>query len=169
MVYVRSQVLFIPTIVLNGEAEISLELNATYDDLGAVATNYYGNDISASIVLTGIVDTSIEGEYPLNYNVTDAEGNAAIQVSRTVTVMPALGLDDLGKMENVKLYPNPTFDMVYVKIDNLKRLEVYDINSRKLFESTERQISLSSYNTGVYFVKVINNDNYSRMFKIVLK
>ena len=45
----------------------------------------------------------------------------------TVTVMPALGLDDLGKMENVKLYPNPTFDMVYVKIDNLKRLEVYDI------------------------------------------
>ena len=169
MVYVRSQVFFIPTIVLNGESEISLELNATYDDLGAVATNYYGNDISASIVLTGTVDTSIEGEYPLNYNVTDAEGNAAIQVSRTVTVMPALGLDDLGKMENVKLYPNPTFDMVYVKIDNLKRLEVYDINSRKLFESTERQISLSSYNTGVYFVKVINNDNYSRMFKIVLK
>ena len=72
-------------------------------------------------------------------------------------------------MENVKLYPNPTFDMVYVKIDNLKRLEVYDINSRKLFESTERQISLSSYQTGVYFVKVINNKNNSRMFKIVLK
>ena len=110
-----------------------------------------------------------EGDYEVTYNVLDSNGTAAIEVVITVTVIPTLGLDDLSKMENVKLYPNPTFDMVYVKIDNLKRLEVYDINSRKLFESTERQISLSSYQTGVYFVKVINNKNNSRMFKIVLK
>ena len=250
MVYVRSQAFFIPTIVLNGAAEMTLEIDTVYLELGAVATDYLGNDISASIVLTGAVDTSLADVYVLNYNVSDAEGNAAIQVSRTVTVLaavpptitligesieiyyvgetyletgataedadgadltsdivtdstnvdtsvegdytvtynvvdsngtaaievirtvnvvPTLGLDDLSKMENVKLYPNPTFDMVYVKIDNLKRLEVYDINSRKLFESTENQISLSSYQTGVYFVKVINNNNNSRMFKIVLK
>ena len=331
MVYVRSQAFFIPTIVLNGAAEMTLEIDAVYLELGAVATDYLGNDISASIVLTGAVDTSLADVYVLNYNVSDAEGNAAIQVSRTVTVLaavpptitllgeptetyyvgetyveagatavdaedvdlttaividatnvdtsiegnytvtynvvdsngtaaiqvsrtvtvlaavpptitllgeptetyyvgetyveagatavdaedvdlttaividatnvdtsvegiytvtynvvdsngtaaievirtvnviPTLGLDDLSKMENVKLYPNPTFDMVYVKVDNLKRLEVYDINSRKLFESTENQISLSSYQTGVYFVKVINNNNNSRMFKIVLK
>ena len=169
IVYVRPQAFFIPTLVLNGAAEMTLEIGTEYVELGAVATDYLGNDISGSIVLTGSVDTSIEDIYPLYYNVTDAEGNAAIQVSRTVNVIPTLGLDDLSKMENVKLYPNPTFDMVYVKIDNLKRLEVYDINSRKLFESTERQISLSSYQTGVYFVKVINNKNNSRMFKIVLK
>ena len=250
MVYVRSQAFFIPTIVLNGAAEMTLEIDTVYLELGAVATDYLGNDISASIVLTGAVDTSLADVYVLNYNVSDAEGNAAIQVSRTVTVLaavpptitligesieiyyvgetyletgataedadgadltsdivtdstnvdtsvegdytvtynvvdsngtaaievirtvnvvPTLGLDDLSKMENVKLYPNPTFDMVYVKIDNLKRLEVYDINSRKLFESTENQISLSSYQTGVYLVKVINNNNNSRMFKIVLK
>ena len=250
MVYVRPQAFFIPNLILNGDAEMTLEIDAEYEELGAVATDYLGNDISGSIVLTGSVDTSIEDVYSLYYNVTDTEGNAAIQVSRTITVLaavpptitllgeptetyyvgdsyveagatavdaegvdlttaividasnvvmsdegdyevtynvldsngtaaievvrtvtviPTLGLDDLSKMENVKLYPNPTFDMVYVKIDNLKRLEVYDINSRKLFESTERQISLSSYQTGVYFVKVINNENNSRMFKIVLK
>ena len=250
MVYVRPQAFFIPNLILNGDAEMTLEIDAEYEELGAVATDYLGNDISGSIVLTGSVVTSIEDVYSLYYNVTDTEGNAAIQVSRTITVLaavpptitllgeptetyyvgdsyveagatavdaegvdlttaividasnvvmsdegdyevtynvldsngtaaievvrtvtviPTLGLDDLSKMENVKLYPNPTFDMVYVKIDNLKRLEVYDINSRKLFESTERQISLSSYQTGVYFVKVINNKNNSRMFKIVLK
>ncbi|MDA9056525.1 DUF5011 domain-containing protein [Flavobacteriaceae bacterium] len=169
IVYVRPQAFFIPTLVLNGAAEMTLEIDAEYVEQGAVATDYLGNDISNSIVLTGSVDSSVEGVYPIYYNVTDAEGNAAIQVSRTINVISTLGLDDLNKMENVKLYPNPTFDMVYVKIDNLKRLEVYDINSRKLFESTENQISLSSYQTGVYFVKVINNNNNSRMFKIVLK
>mgnify|MGYP000929575979 CR=1 FL=1 len=169
IVYVRSEAFFIPTLVLNGEAEISLELNAMYGDLGAVATDYYGNDISASIVLTGTVDTSVEGEYLLNYNVTDAEGNAAIQISRTVTVGTTLGLDGFSTMEDVKLYPNPTFDKVFVKLVNLKRLEVYDINSRKLFESTEHQVSLSSYDSGIYFIKVINKENHSRMFKIILK
>ena len=169
IVYVRPQAFFIPTLVLNGAAEMTLEIDAEYVEQGAVATDYLGNDISNSIVLTGSVDSSVEGVYPIYYNVTDAEGNAAIQVSRTINVISTLGLDDLNKMENVKLYPNPTFDMVYVKIDNLKRLEVYDINSRKLVESTERQISLSSYQTGVYFVKVINKNNNSKMFKIVLK
>jgi len=142
----------------------------SYVEAGATAVDAEGVDLTTAIVIDASnVVMSDEGDYEVTYNVLDSNGTAAIEVVRTVTVIPTLGLDDLSKMENVKLYPNPTFDMVYVKIDNLKRLEVYDINSRKLFESTERQISLSSYQTGVYFVKVINNKNNSRMFKIVLK
>jgi hypothetical protein len=159
-----------PTITLIGESIEIYYVGETYLETGATAEDADGADLTSDIVTDSTnVDTSVEGDYTVTYNVVDSNGTAAIEVIRTVNVVPTLGLDDLSKMENVKLYPNPTFDMVYVKIDNLKRLEVYDINSRKLFESTENQISLSSYQTGVYFVKVINNNNNSRMFKIVLK
>ena len=90
MVYVRPQAFFIPNLILNGDAEMTLEIDAEYEELGAVATDYLGNDISGSIVLTGSVVTSIEDDYSLYYNVTDTEGNAAIQVSRTITVLAAV-------------------------------------------------------------------------------
>ena len=66
MVYVTSQAFFIPTLALNGAAEMTLENGAEYVELGAVATDYPGNDISGSIVLTGSVDTSLAGVCVLN-------------------------------------------------------------------------------------------------------
>eukprot|EP00962_Isochrysis_galbana_P013153 scaffold3760_cov133-Isochrysis_galbana.AAC.4 len=43
-------------------------------------------DLTTSIVVTSNVDTSVAGTYYVHYNVSDAAGNTALQVTRTVTV-----------------------------------------------------------------------------------
>lgn len=78
-----------PVITLNGASTINLTVGDSFTDPGATATDNVDGDLTASIVVTGSVNTSVAGTYTLNYNVSDAAGNAATQVSRTVNVDPA--------------------------------------------------------------------------------
>ena len=75
-----------PVIILIGEAAIDLIVEDTYIDEGATAQDDTDGDITANIVVSNTVDTSVEGAYIVAYNVADAAGNAADEVSRTVTV-----------------------------------------------------------------------------------
>jgi len=76
-----------PVITLNGAATINLNVGDTYTEQGATATDNVDGDISANIVIGGdVVNTNNAGTYAVTYNVSDAAGNAATQVTRTVIV-----------------------------------------------------------------------------------
>ncbi len=76
-----------PVITLNGASTINLEVGDTYTEQGATATDNVDGDISANIVIGGdAIDTNNAGTYVVTYNVSDAAGNAANQVTRTVNV-----------------------------------------------------------------------------------
>ncbi|MFI1770438.1 immunoglobulin-like domain-containing protein, partial [Thalassobellus citreus] len=78
-----------PTITLNGTSNIDLNLGDTYTELGATATDDEDGDITSNIITAGdIVNTNILGTYIITYNVSDAAGNAATEVTRTVNVIP---------------------------------------------------------------------------------
>ena len=66
----------------------TVEVNTAYIDAGATATNTEDGDLTANIVTGGdSVDTATLGDYTITYNVTDSSGNAAPQVTRTVSVV----------------------------------------------------------------------------------
>jgi hypothetical protein len=76
-----------PVITLNGSSTLDLELGDTYTELGATATDNVDGDLTSSIVVGGdVVNTSLVGSYTVTYNVSDAAGNAATEVTRTVNV-----------------------------------------------------------------------------------
>ncbi len=75
-----------PIISLTGESSIEIEIGDEFTDPGATANDEVDGDISANIVVTGEVNRFQPGEYILAYNVTDAAGNVAEEVTRTVTV-----------------------------------------------------------------------------------
>ena len=75
-----------PVITLIGSANVTLTVGDTYTEQGATATDDVDGDISANIVIGGNVNTATAGTYTVTYNVTDSRGNAAAQVTRTVTV-----------------------------------------------------------------------------------
>jgi len=74
-----------PVITLNGNPNITHEAGLLYVDANASWTD--GVDGSGTLVATGEVNVSIPGTYTLSYNFTDAAGNVAQTVTRTVNVV----------------------------------------------------------------------------------
>ncbi|MDO5980798.1 BspA family leucine-rich repeat surface protein [Flavivirga spongiicola] len=76
-----------PEIVLNGNATISIEQGTTYTESGATASDDIDGDISANIVIDDSeVNVNVVGNYTVRYNVSDAAGNPATEVTRTITI-----------------------------------------------------------------------------------
>ena len=73
-----------PVITVTGDNPATVELGATYTDTGATATDLSG---AITVTSTSTVDTSTVGSYTVTYSATDAAGNAATQVTRTVNVV----------------------------------------------------------------------------------
>lgn len=74
-----------PTIILRGQNPITIILGSNYNDPGYYATDCFSNDITSRVRVSGNLDTSKEGRYYINYNVTDNYGNKAGK-TRTVIV-----------------------------------------------------------------------------------
>ncbi|WP_299057103.1 DUF5011 domain-containing protein [uncultured Polaribacter sp.] len=78
----------IPVITLLGDNPTTIEVRNTYTDAGAKAIDNLDGDISTDIVTVNNIDSNNIGEYTITYNVTDSNGNDAVEVLRTVNVIP---------------------------------------------------------------------------------
>lgn len=75
---------------------------------------------------------------------------------------------------NCNAYPNPTTDLLKLNIKNydLSNLsfQIFDLNGKLLTEgkitSAESSISLEDFKQAVYFLKIIDNNNVIKSFKI---
>lgn len=74
-----------PTISLIGPDTLSIEQGEAYSEPGATADDVEDGDISSQIQISGSVDSSVPGEYPITYRVEDSAGADAEDI-RTVTV-----------------------------------------------------------------------------------
>ena len=75
-----------PTLTVSG-ANTTITVGDDEPAYTATATDNVDGDITANIVKTGTVNTGVAGTYTLTWNVSDAVGNAATPVTRTVTVL----------------------------------------------------------------------------------
>ena len=75
-----------PVISLVGDAEMSIAVDADFQDPGITVNDNEDDNLAAFVTTTGTVDTTKAGIYTLTYNVSDLSFNAAEAVTRTVTV-----------------------------------------------------------------------------------
>ena len=81
-----------PVINLLGSSSVNVDQNATYTDAGATASDNADGVITNNIVVAGdTVNTNATpgSSFTITYNVSDAAGNAATQVTRTVNIVSA--------------------------------------------------------------------------------
>ena len=77
------------------------------------------------------------------------------------------------KTENIKVFPNPSNGMVYVRAESqqLQELQVFDLSGRMLLQQniseTESSIDLSGYNAGTYILR-LTTSNGVETSKIVI-
>jgi cytochrome c peroxidase len=87
-----------PVITLIGSAALSIAQGSSFNDPGATASDNVDGDISARVQRSGAVNTAVIGNYSVRYEVSDAAGNAALTVTRTVSVSapvtPSVGNGD---------------------------------------------------------------------------
>lgn len=91
-----------PVITLVGDATYYHEVNTAYTDPGFTATDDTDGDITGSVVVGGAtVDANTVGSYVVTYDVADAAGNNATQVTRTVVVYarPVITLNGAATIE----------------------------------------------------------------------
>ncbi len=113
-----------PVITLLGSPTVSVEAGNAYADAGATAFDDRDGDITSSIVTVNPVDTLKPGDYTITYNVTDAAGNPAPEVTRKATVVdttaplvtppPNLTVEATGKLTAVVIGTATATDLVGV-------------------------------------------------------
>ena len=76
-----------PVITLVGDANVSHGLNTVWNDPGVTAIDTRDGNLSAQVAVSGTVDVNSTGANILTYHVSDAFGNVATTVTRTVNVV----------------------------------------------------------------------------------
>ena len=86
-------------------------------------------------------------------------------VSLTLTCYAGLSIDEPVEhsMAEIRVYPNPTTSLVNIESTGLSRVELYDLEGRRLQDYTTRDdqhimIDLSSYASGSYYLRIHNVD-----------
>lgn len=79
-----------PVITLLGSSVVDITMPGNYTDEGVTAADNIDGDLTSSVVKGGdVFNNTVAGTYVITYNVTDKAGNAANQVTRTITVHEA--------------------------------------------------------------------------------
>ena len=140
-----------PVITLTGDATVTVEVGAIYTELGAKATDNY--DTAVTVVIGGdTVDTSTVGSYTVTYDATDANNNAATQVTRTVNVEEGLSIKDLSNP--ISIYPNPVTEYLYLNTTESSVTQIFDISGKLIQTSSHHKIDVSFLKSGVYLLKI---------------
>ncbi|NRB77044.1 MAG: BspA family leucine-rich repeat surface protein, partial [Saccharospirillaceae bacterium] len=74
-----------PVLTLNGESEITLEVNTLYQEKGATVMDNYS--VIVHVVIEMDLDNTTLGQYIVTYQASDEAGNAANEVTRIVNVV----------------------------------------------------------------------------------
>jgi urease gamma subunit len=120
-----------PIVILKGNSSETVENGATYTDAGVTITDNKDTGLIATVTYTkdaasvSSINTTIAGTYTIHYNVSDAAGNVAIEVTRTVIVKeqvtpPAQQVTLAPTEENIMITNNVegTQDVIEVKALN---------------------------------------------------
>ena len=104
-------------------------------------------------------------------------GSVAQGVQQSYIISIVLGIEDNSIKLELTAYPNPTTNFLTLNVGNAElstlRFQLYDISgklieSRKIISSIET-IGMENLPSAIYFLKVANNNQEVKTFKIIKK
>lgn len=134
------------------------------------SVNSSGNTISSSVG---------DMTYSVGQTFQDFHSNSMVSISEGVQqpyeISATLGIDISEIRLNVKVFPNPTQDVLNLKVDfndyNKYHYEVYDSSGKILISSSVKSkdttLSIASYPSALYYLKVTKNGKPLKIFKVL--
>lgn len=87
-----------------------------------------------------------------------------------------IGIEDFSTENILQIFPNPASDSITfsLKNDNLERIHILDIKGSLIFSEEnisrpEKLIEVKSFNTGVYFAKIVSTSGHTFIKKIIIQ
>ena len=122
-----------------------------------------------------IISELPDGEHTIYIWLVDHMHNAIdppVEETITFTIDTGLSTTDNEKLD-MRIYPNPVnenFVTIISPVQGLKEIEVYSVTGRKLMDTRtyKSTLNLSSFNSGIYMVKVTINGQ-SKVSKLVVR
>jgi hypothetical protein len=106
---------------------------------------------------------------------TGAAGSVAQGVQQAYEISITTGLVNTEISLNIQVFPNPTSDFIQLKVESEKlqdlSYQLIDLNGKliedKKITCTAENIHTENLPSATYFLKVINNNNEVKIFKII--
>ncbi len=89
----------------------------------------------------------------------DPEFNACIETN----------INELNVVVDLKVYPNPTNEIVFIEMDNLEEVKVYDLQGKMVFNTNERSFETNSWAEGIYLLELISINGEKTIQKLMIK
>ena len=110
------------------------------------------------------------GTYVVSLTATNGNGSSLIPFSTVITVQSTVGIADLTQ-EGIKVFPNPASDLLYLKSDQtISDVKIFSLLGEEVASSLKRinnSISLTHLPAGVYFLKIITQNNQIQINRLV--
>jgi hypothetical protein len=74
------------------------------------------------------------------------------------------GIEDIISSPNY-IYPNPVSNILYLKFDNLKLAQFFNLSGKVIYKTSANTIDVSNFKKGMYFIKLTNNLNSKTVFQ----
>lgn len=77
------------------------------------------------------------------------------------------GINDISE-KKVIIYPNPTNGKLLIDTNlNVSLIQIYNTEGNKMTETQNKNIDISSYPNGLYFVKIHSESGFMKVYKII--
>ena len=120
-----------------------------------------------------LVSGNYNNQLELGFNSSAIDYNTYNTVSEqfyaSYLLSESLGIDSNTSEINWTVFPNPTSDVITIKINSLDFSELYNALGQRILVSKSPDISLSGLKAGLYFVKVFDKSGREFIKKIIKK
>ena len=153
--------------VISAEATSDTTIVVTWNAVENASsyTLYQGIDtIAQNVTDTTYTVTGLSGktEYCFTLTASNIAGESEMSDELCVKTLSGEGFNEIAS-NSIRIYPNPANDRLYIETQTLT-IEIYDVYGRRQnLKNSETQklrnsIDISELNSGIYFVKIKNED-----------
>lgn len=162
-------------ITKDGETYLPWALN-TFNPTVAIKTDNIADNIEIIRVdnaEAGVYTITVTGKGSMYSPAGQPAGQPYSLIVYAEDLIATASIDNL-ELSEIKVYPNPATDLIYLSYDNqisIDQVEIFDVVGKKVLVSTidgNNSINISQLNSGVYLVKVYSGNAHT-VQKIVKK
>jgi len=98
-----------------------------------------------------------------------SNGSYPVEVIADIIVTDNTAISEIS-VSNIKIYPNPTSDILFVECENINAIKLYDLLGKEVLTQISNgkvTVNISHLPKGIYNVQIISNGKITGNSKIV--